>query len=168
MGRRRRRTDIVYVMGRSLLDSPLRHNGNPSKNRRGDPRAKLLSLIFWGSSTHEPACYRSVVEQLQGKSFATDHSGLRSVATIRGGPSLNRFNPRSRTKGQKSVAHLQLTYCYRGGMSRPLPPRLASEEHGCCLPCWLSLASRFGSGGAYTRRRARQTQSPIHRLPFPS
>jgi len=155
-------------MARSLLDSSPKHNRNSSKNRRGDARAKLLPLIFWDSSAHEPACDRSVVEQLQGKSFATDRTGLRSVWTIRGGPSLNRFNPRSRSNGQKSVAPLRSTYCYRGGMRRPLPPRIASEKRGCCLPCCLSLASRFGLGCAYIGRRARQTQSPTHRLPFPS
>jgi hypothetical protein len=162
------RTDTVYLMARSLLDSSPKHDGNLPKNRRGDPRAKLLPVIFCDTSTLERACHRSVVEQLQGKSFASDCTGSGSVATIRGGPSLNRSNPRSRTNGQKSVAPLPSTYCYRGGMSRPLLPRVASEERGCYLPCWLSLASRCGLGCAYIRRRARQTQSPIHRLPFPS
>ena len=172
-GRRLRRTDIVYAMARSLfdsslLDSSLKHNGNPSKNRRGDPRAKLLPIIFWDPSRHEPACYRSIVEQLQGKSLAFHCTGSRSVATIRGGSSLNRSNTRSRTNRQKSVAPLHSTYCYKGGMSRPLPPCIASEEHGHCLPCWLSLASRFGLGCACIRRRERQTQNPIRRPLFPS
>jgi len=162
-----RRTDIVNVMARSLLASSLKHNGNPSKNQPGDPRARLLPIIFWDPSTYAPECHKSVVEQLQGKSFATDRTGSGRVATIRGGPSLNRCNPWSRTNRQKSVAHLHSTYCYTGGMSRPLPPCIASEERGSCLPCWLSLASRFGLGGAHIRRRARQTESPIRRLPLP-